>query len=274
MEFLTVILASLFSAAVLFIIAKIIGHKQVAQLEFFDYITGITIGSIAAELATTLDKPWWKPTVSMIVFGIITVVLSVLTRKFPRSRKFINGTPTIILNDGKLFRKNMKKAKLELSEFLLLCRQEGYFNLDDIQTAVYEYNGKLSILPVSTKRPLNPEDIALSPERLRLSISAQRSLWTEESSATTSSAKVSTKRGCKRSSRNRATRTPKRFSSVSAATKISSPSTLLRIKPTKQLASAVDVLLDLLKGHAVFFGYVGGVADYLRRSNTKSFCLF
>ncbi len=164
MEFLTVIPASLFSAAVLFIIAKIIGHKQVAQLEFFDYITGITIGSIAAELATTLDKPWWKPTVSMIVFGIITVVLSVLTRKFPRSRKFINGTPTIVMNDGKLYRKNMKKAKLELSEFLLLCRQEGYFNLDDIQTAVYEYNGKLSILPMSTKRPLNPEDMELSPE--------------------------------------------------------------------------------------------------------------
>ena len=163
MEVFTVILASLFSAAVLFIIAKIIGHKQVAQLEFFDYITGITIGSIAAELATTLDKPWWKPTVSMIVFGVITVILSVLTRKLPRSRKFINGTPTIVLNDGKLYRKNMKKAKLELSEFLLLCRQEGYFNLDDIQTAVYEYNGKLSILPVSTKRPLNPEDMKLSP---------------------------------------------------------------------------------------------------------------
>ena len=163
MEVFTVILASLFSAVILFLIAKVIGHNQVAQLEFFDYITGITIGSIAAELATTLDKPWWKPTVSMIVFGVITVILSVLTRKLPRSRKFINGTPTIVLNDGKLYRKNMKKAKLELSEFLLLCRQEGYFNLDDIQTAVYEYNGKLSILPVSTKRPLNPEDMKLSP---------------------------------------------------------------------------------------------------------------
>lgn len=163
MEVLKVVLASLFSAAILFVIAKIIGHKQVAQLEFFDYITGITIGSIAAELATTLDKPWWKPTMSMIVFGIITVILSVLTRRLPRSRKFINGTPTIVLNDGKLYRKNMKKAKLELSEFLLLCRQEGYFNLDDIQTAVYEYNGKLSILPVSTKRPLTPEDMKLSP---------------------------------------------------------------------------------------------------------------
>ena len=164
MEVLQVVLASLFSAVVLFLIAKVIGHKQVAQLEFFDYITGITIGSIAAELATTLDKPWWKPTISMLVFGSITVALSIITRRFARSRKFINGTPTIIMNDGKLYRENMKKAKLELSEFLLLCRQEGYFNLGDIQTAVFEYNGKLSILPVSAKRPLNPEDMGLNPK--------------------------------------------------------------------------------------------------------------
>lgn len=164
LQVLQVVLASLFSAVILFLIAKVIGHKQVAQLEFFDYITGITIGSIAAELATTLDKPWWKPTISMLVFGSITVALSIITRRFARSRKFINGTPTIVMNDGKLYRQNMKKAKLELSEFLLLCRQEGYFNLNDIQTAVFEYNGKLSILPVSTKRPLNPEDMELNPK--------------------------------------------------------------------------------------------------------------
>ena len=164
MDVLKVILASLFSAAALFLIAKVIGHKQVAQLEFFDYITGITIGSIAAELATTLDDPWWKPTISMFMFGAVTVALSFTTRKIQRTRKYINGSPTIILNKGKLYRENMKKAKLELSEFLLLCRQEGYFNLNDIQTAVFEYNGKLSILPVSTKRPLNPEDMKLNPQ--------------------------------------------------------------------------------------------------------------
>jgi uncharacterized membrane protein YcaP (DUF421 family) len=59
----------------------------------------------------------------------------------------------------------MKKAKLELSEFMLLCRQEGYFNLDDIQTTVFEYNGKLSILPKSAKRPLTPDDMQLQPEQ-------------------------------------------------------------------------------------------------------------
>jgi uncharacterized membrane protein YcaP (DUF421 family) len=165
MEILKVALAALFSAAVLFIMAKLIGHKQVAQLEFFDYITGITIGSIGAEIATTLEKPWWKPAVALVVFSFVTVILSIIARKFPRTRKYINGTPTVLMNNGKLYRENMKKAKLELSEFMLLCRQEGYFNLNDIQTAIFEYNGKLSILPVSTKRPLNPEDMELQPEQ-------------------------------------------------------------------------------------------------------------
>ena len=162
MEFLKIIMTTVLSAAVLFGIAKISGHKQVAQLDFFDYISGITIGSIGAELATELESPW-KPLTAMIVYGGIALVLRVLTTKRQKSRKYINGTPTIILDRGKLYRENMKKAKLDLSEFMLMCRQAGYFNLNDIQTAVYEYDGKLSVLPVSARRPVNPADLNLSP---------------------------------------------------------------------------------------------------------------
>lgn len=162
MEIIKVILTSLLSVLALFIIAKIMGHKQIAQLDFFDYITGITIGSIAAELATELEKPW-KPLIAMIIYGIIAVSLSVISNKYLKSRKYINGTPTIIMNNGKLYRENMKKAKLDLSEFMVMCRQEGYFNINDIQTAVFEYNGRLTILPMSDKRPLTPKDISLTP---------------------------------------------------------------------------------------------------------------
>ena len=140
MDFLNVILTALLSVLALFVIAKIMGHKQVAQLDFFDYITGITIGSIAAELATELETPW-KPLIAMIVYGSVAFLLSIMTSKFPRLRKYVNGTPTIILHDGKLYRDNMKKAKLDLSEFMVMCRQAGYFNLNNIQTAVFEYNG-------------------------------------------------------------------------------------------------------------------------------------
>ena len=89
MDILKVILTSLLSTVSLFIIAKLMGHKQVAQLDFFDYISGITIGSVAAELATELDAPW-KPLIALGIYGCVSVLLSLLTHKCPRTRKFIN----------------------------------------------------------------------------------------------------------------------------------------------------------------------------------------
>ena len=162
MEIIKVLLTSLLSVGALFAAAKIMGHKQMSQLDFFDYISGITIGSIAAELATELEEPL-KPLIAIAVYGAAAVLLSKITSLFPKTRKYINGTPTILMNNGKLYRENLKKAKLDLSEFMVMCRQQGYFNLSDIQTAVFEFNGKLSILPVSKKRPANPEDLNLSP---------------------------------------------------------------------------------------------------------------
>lgn len=162
MEWMKVIRTAFLSVGALFLITKIMGHKQVSQLDFFDYINGITIGSIAAELATELEQPW-KPLLAMAVYGLIAVVLNVITSRIPRSRKYINGAPTILMDGGKLFRENLKKSKLDLSEFMVMCRQQGYFDLSDIQTAVYEFNGRLSILPVSGRRPANPEDLGLRP---------------------------------------------------------------------------------------------------------------
>ena len=180
MDFINIILTTFLSASALFVIAKILGHKQMSQLDFFDYITGITIGSIGAELATELEEPW-KPLIAMIVYGIITISLTLIANKLPKLRKYINGTPTIIMDNGKLYRKNMKKAKIDLSEFMVMCRQEGYFNLNDIQTAVFEYNGRLTVLPKSTKRPVNPLDINLvpSPEKISIEVIMEGRILTE-----------------------------------------------------------------------------------------------
>ena len=164
MPVLILCLTTVGSFSVLFLSAKLIGHKQIAQLDFFDYITGITIGSIAAEMATELEEPW-KPMIAMVIYGGITLALSLISSRFPRSRKYLNGTPTILLDHGKLYYENLKKARLDLSEFLVLCRQQGYFDLTTIQTAIFEYNGKLTILPVTTQRPVAPQDLDLSPDQ-------------------------------------------------------------------------------------------------------------
>ena len=169
MDMIKVILTALLSVAALFIIAKAMGHKQVAQLDFFDYISGITIGSIAAELATELEDPH-KPLIALFIYGLVSLALNFIARKAPRARKYINGTPTILLNDGKLYRQNLKQAKLDLSEFMLLCREQGYFDLDQIQTAVFEHNGKLSVLPKATERPATPKDLDLTVESARIGV--------------------------------------------------------------------------------------------------------
>ena len=164
MRFLNLCLTAFGSFAALFLIAKFIGHKQIAQLDFFDYITGITIGSIAAEMATELEEPW-KPLAAMAIYGGVTLLLNVISSKFPRTRKYLNGTPTILMDHGKLYYENLKKSKLDLSEFMVMCRQQGYFDLTNIQTAVFEYNGKLTILPVSSQRPATPSDMNLATEQ-------------------------------------------------------------------------------------------------------------
>ena len=161
MDIIKVILTSILSVVALFIITKLMGHKQVAQLDFFDYISGITIGSIGAELATELEATW-KPLIALIIYGVVSIVLNLLTSKIPKTRKYINGTPTILMNDGKIYRNNLKKSKLDLSEFLLLCREQGYFDLDQIQTAIFEHNGKLSVLPKAANRPATPEDLNIT----------------------------------------------------------------------------------------------------------------
>lgn len=164
MELLQVAITSVVSFLVLFFLAKIMGHRQIAQLSVFDYINGITIGSIAAELATELEKPL-RPLLAMVIYALLTMLLEALALKYQRLRKFISGTPSIILDNGKLYRENMKKARLDLTEFLIQCRQQGYFDLGAIQTAVYESDGRLTILPVAERRPATPEDLGVAPEK-------------------------------------------------------------------------------------------------------------
>ncbi len=162
MDYLQVFLTALFSAVLLFILTKIMGHKQVSQLDVFDYVNGITIGSIVAELATELETPI-RPLIALLVYAVVAFSLSVISNKFPSSRKIILGHPVLLIDNDKMYRSNFKKAKLDLNEFLYLCRNQGYFDISQIQTAVFEANGSLSILPKSANRPLTPDDMKIYP---------------------------------------------------------------------------------------------------------------
>lgn len=157
-------LASVVSLVALFLLTKLMGCKQVSQLNLFDYIIGITIGSIAAELATELENPV-QPLTALIIYGLAAFGISELATKSIHARSVITGKPLVLLNDGVIFRKNLRRARLDLNEFLTMCRAAGYFDLSQIHTALMEHNGTISFLPQEPCRPATPSDLNLSPKQ-------------------------------------------------------------------------------------------------------------
>lgn len=169
-ELVKIALLSLGSLVVLFILTKLMGNKEMSQLSMFDYIIGITIGSIAAEMSTALEDDFMQPLVAMIVYAVVAVIISIVSNKSLKIRRIIYGNSLILLDNGELYRKNFKKAKLDINEFLTQCRTNGFFNINDIQTAILESNGKISFLPKSSKRPTNPSDFDLKVEKEKVCI--------------------------------------------------------------------------------------------------------
>lgn len=165
MDIIKTILTSLGSLTVLFMLAKVIGNRQVSQMTLFDYIIGITIGSIAAEMATSLDSDFFKPLTAMIVYAIVAVLTAYLSCKSLLLRKFFTGTPILLLENGKLYEKNLLKAKIDINEFLTQCRVAGYFDLSKLSAAVLETNGQISFLPLAKERPLTPNDMQIHPNK-------------------------------------------------------------------------------------------------------------
>lgn len=163
MEVLKIIALSLGSIIVLFILTKIVGQREMSGLSIFDFTIAITIGSIAAEMATSLENNFMQPLIAMIIYAIVTLIISFINMKFVKLRPIFSGKTLILYDNGTLFKENFKKAKIDLNEFLSQCRTNGYFNLSDIKTALLEENGKISFLPYSDKRPANASDFNIKP---------------------------------------------------------------------------------------------------------------
>ncbi|MGN0317439.1 MAG: DUF421 domain-containing protein [Lachnospira sp.] len=165
MGILYVIVLSLGSLLTIFVLTKLIGYRQMSQMSMFDYINGITIGSIAAEMATSLENDFVLPFTAMIVYGLFTLLISYICNKSIKARRFVEGRPLVLLSNGELYRKNLKKAKLDVPELLAQCRIAGYFDISQLEAAILEGNGKISFLPRATDRPVTPADIQLQPEQ-------------------------------------------------------------------------------------------------------------
>lgn len=167
-DYAKVIIASLIAYVFLFIIAKLLGKKQIAQLSFIDYVVGITIGSIAAEMATETVEPIYHYIIAMALFFLFDLLISILGRKSANLKKLLNGKPLILIDEGKFNYENLNKSKTTVDEITGMARDKGYFDLNDIAFAIFETSGKLSIMPKSHHKAIVAKDMGIMPPQPQL----------------------------------------------------------------------------------------------------------
>ena len=163
-------LCSLESVVILFIFARIMGKKQIAHLTFFDYVISISIGSISAQWAIDRDIGFAQGFTGLAIFTLFSLVLSIISAKSLIGRNLLDGTPTVLVENGKIIRKGLKKAKLNVNDLLEECRQKDAFDVADIEFAILETSGKLSVLLKPQNRPLTAGDMNIAAQAIGLCV--------------------------------------------------------------------------------------------------------
>ncbi|RAS75446.1 DUF421 domain-containing protein [Priestia endophytica] len=158
-DWLHVVIRSLIFLIVLFLITKGLGKKQLSQLSFFEYVTGITIGGIGAEVSMGLERNIFNGVLGITIFSVIPFLAGVLSLKSRGFRNFIEGKATVFIKDGKIMEDNLKKEKYTTDELLELLRKKDVFQTADVEFAVLEPTGDLSVLLKKENQPVTAKDL-------------------------------------------------------------------------------------------------------------------
>ncbi len=160
-EGLVVLVRSIIGFFSLLIFAKILGKQQISQLTFFDYALGITIGSIAATLTTDLSSRAWPHFVGLFVWAALGYLMQYITEKWRYAAKYIEGEPTIVIMNGKIMEDTLRKMKYTAADLMALLRNKDVFDLSQVDFAIIEPNGQLSVLKKPEYEPLTPKDMSI-----------------------------------------------------------------------------------------------------------------
>lgn len=155
---------SIISVSILFVLTRIMGKKQISQLTLLDYVISISIGSIAAELAVNHSIRYIPGTIGMIIYAIFPIILSIISSKSYIGRKVLDGVPTILIQNGQINEDGLKKTKMNINDLLEECRLKDVFNIGDIEFAILETSGSLSIQLKSVNQPLTPKDMNIKTD--------------------------------------------------------------------------------------------------------------
>ncbi len=154
-----VMIRSFISFIALLVLVRIMGKQQVAELTFFDYVVGITIGSIASTLSVQVNQNTFATLVGMAMWILLPLLLALLCLHNVSIRKLVEGEATVVIENGKILDNHLKKIRITIDDLISELRSQGVFNVADVEFALFESNGKLSVQKKAQKQPVTPGDL-------------------------------------------------------------------------------------------------------------------
>lgn len=161
-DWLNITLRAVGAVAYLFLLTKIIGKRQIKQLTYIEYIVGISIGSIAAFMATEMDGPIYHSLIAMGVFALFPVLMEWLSLKSKFLRDFFESKSTVLIKEGKILEDNLKKERLTAEDLMEQLRVKNVFRVADVEFALMETSGEISVLLKSESQPVTPKHLELT----------------------------------------------------------------------------------------------------------------
>ncbi|OBA04274.1 hypothetical protein A9P44_18300 [Paenibacillus polymyxa] len=164
MELWETMLRSISAFALMMFLARLLGKPTIAQMTYHDFVAVITLGSITANLAFNNTISIRILLTSMLTFTGIAYLLMVLAMKNQKLRSWFSGKPTVLIQEGKIMEGNMRKLKVTLDTLNQELRGKNFFNIQDVQYAVLELNGSISVLPKPDCMPVIKKDLHLKSQ--------------------------------------------------------------------------------------------------------------
>lgn len=160
---LTTTIRTLIGFSVLLFLTRILGKKQLSQMTFFTYITGIALGNIAGDMVVHRDIKLIDGVTGLTLWATFTLAIEYISLKSAKARILLDGEPTIIIKQGKINEKAMKSAKLNMDDLTMLLRIQNIFSISEVDYAILEPNGQLSVLKKVEYENITQKAAGLTP---------------------------------------------------------------------------------------------------------------
>ncbi|GAB3064202.1 DUF421 domain-containing protein [Virgibacillus ainsalahensis] len=160
-EWVIVIIKSITLLVILFLLTKWLGSKQLSKLNIFEYISGIVLGGVVAIHTMDPNSNILHALIAMSIWFLIPFGVEYISLKSKSFRNFTQGKSTVFIQDGKIMEDNLKKEGYSTDDLLEKLRDNNVFLASDVEFALLEPSGTLSVLPKRENRPLTAKDLGL-----------------------------------------------------------------------------------------------------------------